>query len=154
MVSFGEKMGKQLAFQVEGYPPGKNEAKSLLAADHIHADRVLELLRSAKKAADEGSFSGFGAARIGLDVLLHCPESLSPSDATNYLGGIGDVLEDKSRRGFLEHLGDLAYSGLYANDRQICEVAYRVMSGQEPRYQVCLWELDELPDRAAGWASL
>jgi hypothetical protein len=143
-------MGRQLAFRVEGYPPGKNEAKSLLAADHLYAGRVLELLRSAKKAADEGAFSGFGAARIGLDVLLYCRDPFPPSDATNYLGGIGDVLEDKCRWGALEHLGDLADFGLYANDRQICEVAYRLISGEGPRYDVRLWELDEPTDQATG----
>jgi hypothetical protein len=79
-----------------------------------------------------------------------CPEPLPPSDATNYLGGIGDVLEDKSRRGSLEHLGDLAGFGLYANDRQICQVSYRVTSGQGPRYHVQLWELDDLVERGAG----
>jgi hypothetical protein len=31
-----------------------------------------------------------------------------PSDATSYLGGIGDVLEEKSRLGALDHLGGLA----------------------------------------------
>jgi hypothetical protein len=78
-----------------------------------------------------------------LEVIVHCPEVLPPSDATNYLGGIGDVLEDKSRRGLLEHLGDLARFGLYGNDRQICEVSYRAVSAAEARYYVRLWELDE-----------
>ena len=143
-------MTRQLAFHAEGYPPGKNEAKSMLAADHLYADRVLELLRCAKKAADDESFDGFGAARIGLEVTLYTPDLFPPSDATNYLGGIGDVLEDKSRRGPLDHLGDLASFGLYGNDRQICEVAYGVKTAPRARYRVRIWELDGPPDRLAS----
>jgi len=136
---------------VEGYPPGKNEAKSMLAADHLCADRVLELLQCAKRATDDEGFCGFGAARIGLEVTVCSPDLLPPSDAANYLGGIGDVLEDKSRRGSLDHLGNLASFGLYANDRQICEVAYRVASAHNAGYYVRLWELDEPADQPASW---
>uniref|UniRef100_UPI00193974AC hypothetical protein n=1 Tax=Nocardioides caldifontis TaxID=2588938 RepID=UPI00193974AC len=47
-------------------------------------------------------------------------------DATNYLGGIADVLEQKTNRGAaVEHLRDLADVWLYRNDRQIKRVSYR-----------------------------
>jgi hypothetical protein len=67
---------------------------------------------------------------IGLDVTLYAPPGRNPWDATNYLGGIGDVLEDKRRRGILPHLGSLRDVFLYLNDRQIREVHYRQVSSQ------------------------
>jgi hypothetical protein len=45
-------------------------------------------------------------------------------DTTNYLGGIADVLEDKSYRGSLGHLGELRRVSVYRNDRQIKQVTY------------------------------
>lgn len=60
-----------------------------------------------------------------------------------HLGGIADVLEEKARRGPLEHLGDLASFGLYANDSQIEEVRYRWSSNDVCSYQVRLWVLGD-----------
>ena len=63
---------------------------------------------------------------IGLDVVIWAPVGMDPWDATNYLGGIADVLEYKTGRGAaVEHLGDLADVWLYRNDRQIKRVSYR-----------------------------
>jgi hypothetical protein len=66
----------------------------------------------------------------------------APSDATNYLGGIGDVLESKGHRGVLDHLGPLATVALYPNDRQIREVRYREEIAPERSYEVRLWALE------------
>jgi len=115
------------------------------AADHPLADRVLELLRCAKSAADANGFCGFREARIGLEVTAYySPDFLPPSDAANCLGGIGDVLEDKGRR------GPLARFSLCGNDRQICEVAYREATAETAGYHVRLWELDEPPVRSGN----
>jgi hypothetical protein len=66
-----------------------------------------------------------------------------PWDATNYLGGIADVLEDKSRRGAaIQHLGELADVWLYRNDRQIKRVTYREEEGIHG-YQVTVRALDQ-----------
>lgn len=82
----------------------------------------------------------FGSRPIGLELTVESPaEPLI--DATNFLGGVGDVLEAKSRRGPLEHLGDLAKVGLYENDLQIHEVRYRWQKTPEVHYLVRLWEL-------------
>jgi hypothetical protein len=59
-----------------------------------------------------------------LELILMSPAP-PPSDATNYLGGVADVLEDKKRRGDLAHLGELADFTLYGNDRQFHEVRYQ-----------------------------
>ena len=65
------------------------------------------------------------------------------SDATNFLGGVGDVLEVKPRRRDLEHLGRLSSVGLYDNDRQIHTVRYSWRKGPAVHYSVRLWELAE-----------
>ena len=41
-------------------------------------------------------------------MLCEAAPTEPPADATNFLGGVGDVLEAKARRGVLDHLGDLA----------------------------------------------
>jgi hypothetical protein len=130
----------EVAFEVEGWPPAKNEAKSMLAAGHPHADRVLRLLRAAQLAVGNLNSPAFGGAALSLELIVHSP-SEPPSDATNYLGGVGDVLEAKDRRGALPHLGELVDVALYLNDRQIHEVLYRWERAAATRYSLRLRRL-------------
>jgi hypothetical protein len=126
----------QISFDVLGFPPAKSEALSMLGAGHNHAPRVRLLLEAAWRARDEQSFIPIDQGQVALDVVVRSPAGHVPSDATNYLGGIGDVLEDKSRRGALGHLGDLARVWLYGNDRQIKEISYREIEAEEMGYTV------------------
>lgn len=117
-----------LSFRVNGhFPPAKNTATSMLAATHPDAARVRALLAAAQASmAAHSEFAPISDGRIGLDVLLTPPTDQEPWDATNYLGGIADVLEYKGNRGAaVEHLGTLADVWLYRNDRQIKQVSYR-----------------------------
>lgn len=114
----------------------------MLGAGHSHSDRVRALLVAAREALADQAVQQFGAQQIGLSVTIFSPDGEVPGDATNYLGGIGDVLEDKSRRGALDHLGDLAGTSLFENDRQIREVAYRIERSQETQYEVRIWSLE------------
>lgn len=77
-----------------------------------------------------------------MELVLRAPVN-PPSDATNYLGGVGDVLETKTRRGVLEHLGALADVAVYGNDRQIQDVRYRCERGDQAGYRLRIWVLDE-----------
>ena len=132
-------MRDEIVFEVEGFPPAKNEALSMLGQGHSHAPRVTALLTAARGAiGDDKQLTG----PIGLDVIVYAPAGRDPWDATNYLGGIADVLEDKGRRGDLDHLGDLRSVALYANDRQIAEVHYRQHSDLHPHYRVRVWALE------------
>lgn len=134
-------MGRdEVRFTVEGLPPAKNEAKSMLAAGHPYADRVLHLLRAAGGATTGEKSPLFGRDALGLELIVYS-QSEPPSDATNYLGGVGDVLEAKAHRGVLAHLGQLADVALYLNDRQFQEVHYRWEPGVPTRYSVRLWTL-------------
>ena len=109
----------------------------MLATGHPHAPRVIKLLQAARDEVLRINFQPFGAAEsLVLEVVLYAPVNEDPWDATNYLGGIGDVLEQKSRRGTLDHLGELASVHLYPNDRQIHEVHYQQEPGREGRYTV------------------
>ena len=88
---------REIAIRVSGYPPAKNEAKSMLAAGHVYADRVLALLQAASDEARLGHTAiYFPDESLGLELIV---TSLAPppSDATNYLGGVADVLEQLSR---------------------------------------------------------
>jgi hypothetical protein len=136
---------KQITFEVPGYPPAKNEAKSMLSADHPYLSRVLLLLEAAGRARAEQGFRPIADGAIALDVVLKAPPGQAQSDATNYLGGIGDVLEDKTHRGSLDHLGDLAAVWLYTNDRQIKQVSYQETETTNPSYTVTLRALDRRP---------
>jgi hypothetical protein len=132
----------EISFEVDGFPPAKNEALSMLGPAHPHAARVIRLLQAAQLATSGSGFRPF-AGPIGLKVTLYAPTDQHPWDATNYLGGIADVLEDKSKRGILQHLQNLHHVALYPNDRQIREVHYRQMTGPAPRYRVGIWELSD-----------
>jgi hypothetical protein len=117
-----------LAFRVENhFPPAKNTATSMLSASHPDASRVRALLAAARAAmATQPDFAPISDGGVGLEVVLTPPTDREAWDATNYLGGIADVLEHKAHRGAaVEHLGNLVDVWLYRNDRQIKQVSYR-----------------------------
>lgn len=146
---------RQLEFWVAGLPPTKNEAISLLGSGHPHRERVLALLASAAAAVEANPHVGhFGpGTRLALDVHVESVTGTAPSDATNYLGGIGDVLEDKARRApSVDHLGPLAHVSVYANDAQIREVSYSegVSSSGADRYRVVVRETEPIEPGRTG----
>ena len=65
-----------------------------------------------------------------------------PGDATNYLGGVADVLQVRRANADLEHLGDLKEISMYYDDRQIREVCFSTVSGDTPGYLVRIWLLN------------
>ncbi len=134
-------MGPELSFKVPGLPPAKNTALSMLGAGRSHAPRVLELLRAAEDALQRSGFVRVEKGSVALEVVVHASPGQEPWDATNYLGGIADVLEEKSRRGTLDHLGELRHVWVYRNDRQIKEVSYRQLEAPDAYYTVRIREL-------------
>jgi uncharacterized protein DUF6946 len=139
--------GSCVLLQVDGCPPAKSEALSMLGVGHPHAQRVRALLEAARSAASDWRWTP-AEGPVALEVTLVAPAKRDPWDATNYLGGIADVLQDK-RRDFprldLSHLGDLRQVSLFVNDRQVREVAYRQLPGKEPRYSVLVRPLAPSP---------
>ncbi|HEV2258728.1 MAG TPA: hypothetical protein VGS06_36880 [Streptosporangiaceae bacterium] len=133
--------GNQVSFEVAGFPPPKGEAISMLGAGHHHAPRVRLLLEAASDALDEQGFTPIQDGPVALDVVVRCPAGGNPADATNLLGGIADVLEEKSHRGSLDHLGALAQVRLYRNDRQVKQVSYREVAADQVSYTVTIREL-------------
>ncbi|GHJ43505.1 hypothetical protein Cs7R123_08470 [Catellatospora sp. TT07R-123] len=134
-----------ITFRVPGLPPAKSEAKSMLSTGHPHTGRVRSLLLAADSALRaHQSFHPIDEGEIGLELVLHVPSDEQPWDATNYLGGVADVLEDKSPRGGIEHLGDLAAVRLYRNDRQIKQINYRQEPADAAAYEVTVRLLGRL----------
>jgi hypothetical protein len=123
----------EIKLEIEGYPPAKGEALSMLGKGHSHASRVKRLLEA---ASDQANGMSFGFGPIGLEMTLRCARDRMRGDATNYLGGVGDVLENKKPRGALEDLGALALVHRYENDRQIEEIHYRWEETAEPSYEI------------------
>ena len=80
-----------IEFEVKGWPPTKNEAKSLFAADHKKAEQVTALLRAARDAVQRDDWS-LVAGQVALELTIYCPRR-PHGDATNYLGGVADVLQ-------------------------------------------------------------
>ncbi|MEW2144182.1 hypothetical protein AB0869_15360 [Micromonospora vinacea] len=126
-----------IVFDVAGVPPIKNEALSLFAANHRQRERVERLLTAAVTAAKQ---AGWTSARddVELDVTLRSPTRRPPGDATNFLGGIADVLQGrKASQGVdLSHLGELAGFALFDDDGQIQDIVYRVVMDSIPSYTV------------------
>ncbi|MEZ5101217.1 MAG: hypothetical protein R3C15_15735 [Thermoleophilia bacterium] len=61
----------EIQFVVADYPPAKNEAKSMLAVGHQHADRVLALLDAASRALPPHTSSPlFGSSSLGLELIV------------------------------------------------------------------------------------
>lgn len=114
----------------------------MLGAGHSHAPRVRLLLETARQACATQGFVPIETSPVGLDVVLYSPAGQNRADATNYLGGIADVLENKAHRGALDHLGDLAGVWLYGNDRQIKEISYQEVEASEATYTVTIRDLD------------
>jgi hypothetical protein len=73
-----------------------------------------------------------------LELVVHTAPGDRLSDATNFLGGVADVLENKAHRGALPHLGDLATVWLYENDRQIKQANYREITDDRSFYTVAV----------------
>ena len=141
-----------IQFTVDGWPPAKNEALSMLGPNHSHARRVRALLEAARVALRDGGWQ-FTGEPIGLELIVYAAEGRDPWDATNYLGGVGDVLQDKSRplpRLDLSHLGELRQVALYENDRQIQEIHYCQSLGPASSYAVRVWTLDITASRSAS----
>jgi hypothetical protein len=136
-----EDVANQISFDVLDYPPSKDGADSIFAAGHKYAPRVRRLLEAARQALADQHFLPIADGYVGIEVVLHAPVGGARSDATNYLGGIGDVLEDKANRSALDHLDDLAAVWLYRNDCQIKEVTYREVESDEPGYTVTVRQL-------------
>lgn len=128
---------RPIRLRIDGHPPAKSEALSILGPNHPHADRVVRLLEAARGFLADHPDAGCGDKPIRMEVVV----GVSPttrSDATNYLGGIGDVLQRKGLRGSLPHLGELAGIHLFNDDRQIAEVDFRFEPADEPSYTVVL----------------
>lgn len=138
----GESPG-EIIFEVPGWPPIKNEAKSLLSATHRQAPRVDALLKAAHAAIERTGWEPDGG-QVALGVIIRCP-GRPPGDATNFLGGLGDVLQGKmgSQNLDLAHLGELRAVALFGDDRQISQISYREEAGESPSYIVRISKLSE-----------
>ena len=53
----------EINLSVAGFPPAKNEAKSMLAAEHGQKDRVLALLQAASEAVGDAEQPLFPTSR-------------------------------------------------------------------------------------------
>jgi hypothetical protein len=75
---------------------------------------------------------------VALDVVLRSPAPRSAGDATNFLGGISDVLQArKTKQGVdLSHLGELADRALFSDDSQIQKINYRSVKKRSASYKV------------------
>ena len=109
----------------------------MLAAGHPQHDRVRRLLEAAATAAQLADWTVV-SIDVALDVTVRTPTPRPPADATNFLGGIADVLQDKTRplNVDLSHLGPLQGIALYRNDRQISRITYRTEPAETSSYQV------------------
>ena len=135
-----------IEFDVDGWPPAKSEALSIFRPTHRSAPSVRTLLEAAQAAMLDSEWPPREQRRIGLELVVVEPSGKPAgrndrADATNYLGGVADVLQADRMNADLSHLGRLAEVALYKDDRQIREVRYREESGSGPRYRVRLWVL-------------
>jgi predicted RNA-binding Zn ribbon-like protein len=136
-----------LTVELEGLPPAKG-VQAPLSATHRHINRTRSLLQAVRWLLPFG-FTPLSTS-VGLQLTLRTPSARLAWDATNYLGGIADVLQRKSRLE-LAHLGELATVAVYENDRLIREVRYQHERSDRVGYRLRIWALDrpELEDAIA-----
>jgi hypothetical protein len=132
-----QRRGTAIEFDVDGWPPLKNEASSLFSARHSHAERVRKLLVAAAEAVALDGWNRV-ADDVALEVTVRSPTPRPRGDATNFLGGIGDVLQGRPVSDALDlsHLADLDAVALFDDDQQIQRIAYNVVVGPGPSYTV------------------
>ena len=138
----------RIRLELDGLPPSKRGDVSALGATSNQRPKVVALLKVARKEMKRSGSEGFGDLKLRLDVDVYAGRNDEPWDATNYLGGIADVLEGKAKRlkaqpGSLDHLEDLKDLGLYDDDRQIKEIHYREFASERARYVVTITVLEE-----------
>ena len=98
-------MTREFTLEVDGYPPAKNVALSMLGEKHPHRPRVIALLRVAKSVIESTGCPPFSNEPIGLELVLYArPDDRNLGDGPNYIGGVADVLQHKGHlRISLEH---------------------------------------------------
>lgn len=116
-------------------PPVKDEAKSMLSQSHPQQARVFRLLTVAATAMREREVL---AGDVRLDVTVTAPGDQSLPDATNMLGGIGDVLQARATGADVAHLGSLAFVACFHDDAQIREIHYRRLERGELGYLIMI----------------
>ncbi|MFY1637897.1 hypothetical protein ACN27F_32260 [Solwaraspora sp. WMMB335] len=133
----GDRQTLALAFEVPGLPPAKSYALSVFTAGNRQATRVRTLLTAACDAAQRSGWTPL-TDPVALEVVVRRPPEHHYGEATNYLGGIGDVLQDKhgAPPGSVAHLGVLVDVALFVDDRQIQQISYREEPADEPSYLV------------------
>lgn len=120
-------------------PPTKGEAKSMLSVGHGQRARVRLLLQRASEAmVDRGLLDG----PIGLDVTVTAARDARLPDATNMLGGIGDVLQARTAGANIEHLGALAHVACFHDDAQIQQIRFVRVEDDEIGYLIVIRSLD------------
>lgn len=103
---------------------------------------MLQLAASAAALSDSSDWERMGTSPIALALTLFAPEGTEPpSDATNYLGGVADVLQGQRTNVDLSHLGELSEVSLYANDRQLVELSFRIEPAAAIGYQLSVSSL-------------
>ena len=116
-------------------PPRKGEAKSMLALGHPDNHRVRRLLEAADTVMNGREVL---KEAIRLDVTVRAPAARVLPDATNMLGGIGDVLQTRTTGADTVHLGALAAVGCFVDDAQISELHYRRVDHDDLGYSIVI----------------
>lgn len=130
----------EIRIEVSGdIPPAKGEARSLLSGGHPQVARVQRLLTEASRAMAGRPLLG---GELSLEVSVTAPSRTRLPDATNMLGGIGDVLQARTTGADVEHLGRLARVGCFYDDAQIREIHYRRTEQDKVGYFIVIRTLD------------
>lgn len=119
--------GEVLNISVEGFPPYKDNRKSIRNRNHPrHGD--FKALRNAASKAMEGRAWTFGPVR--LDLTVYAPSLPPGASLLDYLGGVMDTLDGSSGDTFT------FLPIVYEDDCQVVTSTMRVVESEPVRYTV------------------
>ena len=132
----------EICLSVNGWPPKKGQDYSVFNEKNPDHRRIFPLLEEARRALSGSKWNPRERRDVGLElVVVDAPTQPYPSDGTNWLGGVADVLQYSRPNVDTSILGDLAGISLYFDDGQIGEIRYRKEQGNVASYRVRVWVL-------------
>ena len=122
------KKGDVIAFEVDGYPPYKDEAFSIRNVRHRDYNRFVRLRKAGTKAMHGHAWACCGP--ISMEFVLYAPEFEENRQLLDYAAGIEDTLDGSSGPTFTY------LPIIFEDDCQICNAKVSFAESNKIKYKL------------------